>query len=189
MLRSFVGPDGETDTAEGRERMSTRGVIARAKADGWEGVYQHSDSYPTYLGRHLWAGLHNGRSPADFVAQDIEAHKGGWSSWPDRCYCHDMDRDGPTMAITDKDVDWLFSEWVYVIDPDSATFSVIRGCVRRDGTHTETAPDGRTWEAENYGCSLVGSFSLDGEEPDWMALECGVGLEYCGHVDGYHARL
>lgn len=33
--------------------MGTRGVIARAKGDGWEGRYHHWDSYPTGLGKRL----------------------------------------------------------------------------------------------------------------------------------------
>lgn len=37
--------------------MSTRGAIARAIQDGWIGVYNHSDSYPTGLGRNLWDAL------------------------------------------------------------------------------------------------------------------------------------
>jgi hypothetical protein len=34
--------------------MSTRGAIAVRKGKGWQGVYNHSDSYPTGLGPDVW---------------------------------------------------------------------------------------------------------------------------------------
>jgi hypothetical protein len=37
--------------------MSTRGCVAIAQGDGWLGVYNHSDSYPTWLGKQLWNHL------------------------------------------------------------------------------------------------------------------------------------
>jgi hypothetical protein len=37
--------------------MSTRGCVAIAQGDGWLGVYNHSDSYPTWLGKNLWEHL------------------------------------------------------------------------------------------------------------------------------------
>jgi hypothetical protein len=37
--------------------MSTRGIVAIKKDNGWVGVYNHSDSYPTCLGRDLIAHL------------------------------------------------------------------------------------------------------------------------------------
>lgn len=61
--------------------MSTRAVIARQTNDGWQGVYQHSDGYPTGLGRELWSALHHeegGDVPA-FVHAVIDSHPCGWS--------------------------------------------------------------------------------------------------------------
>ena len=37
--------------------MSTRGCVAIARGDGWQGVYNHSDSYPIGLGKKLWGHL------------------------------------------------------------------------------------------------------------------------------------
>lgn len=61
--------------------MSTRAVIARQTSDGWEGVYQHSDGYPTALGRELWHSLHDEyrEDLARFLDDVIDAHPGGWS--------------------------------------------------------------------------------------------------------------
>lgn len=38
--------------------MSTRGCVAIKREDGWEGIYNHFDSYPTGLGADLWERLH-----------------------------------------------------------------------------------------------------------------------------------
>jgi hypothetical protein len=61
--------------------MSTRAVIARQTNDGWEGVYQHSDGYPTGLGRELWSALHHehGGNILAFLYAVIDSHPGGWS--------------------------------------------------------------------------------------------------------------
>lgn len=61
--------------------MSTRAVIARLTNEGWEGIYQHSDGYPTGLGRELWAYLKNeyDGNLELFLSDVIEAHPGGWS--------------------------------------------------------------------------------------------------------------
>ena len=103
--------------------MSTRAVIARQDNDGWEGVYQHSDGYPTGLGRELWRTVHTYGSLDCFLEDVIDAHPGGWSQfvpsvprelWDDyaasgysadffarhavrECYCHTFyfaERDG-----------------------------------------------------------------------------------------------
>ena len=46
--------------------MSTRGVVAVGNLRHWRGVYNHSDSYPTWLGRqlyeHLTEALRNGKT-------------------------------------------------------------------------------------------------------------------------------
>jgi len=40
--------------------MSTRGCVAvKTGENSWRGVYNHCDSYPTYLGREVWAILHD----------------------------------------------------------------------------------------------------------------------------------
>lgn len=63
--------------------MSTRAVIARQTSDGWEGAYQHSDGYPTVLGRELWHCLRAeyGQDLDTFLGDVIDAHPGGWSQF------------------------------------------------------------------------------------------------------------
>lgn len=61
--------------------MSTRAVIARQTSAGWEGVYNHSDGYPTALARELWRSLNEefDSNLGPFLATVIDAHPGGWS--------------------------------------------------------------------------------------------------------------
>lgn len=157
--------------------MSTRGVIAKREGDGWRGVYQHSGSYPTWLGNALWADLHGGCgsvTPQAFVQKEIDGHLGGWSAWPDSCYCHSSEweaRDNSDMVTTERTVDWLHIEWIYVIDPEALTFAVICGQIRRLGAHLKQSASGRSWARDNYGCELLAVFPLDGPEPDWQDLE------------------
>lgn len=66
--------------------MSTRGAIAYRTGDGWEGVYNHSDSYPTGLGRDLWHFIHgNDEGAVPHTAQEladlIKATPQGFSSF------------------------------------------------------------------------------------------------------------
>jgi hypothetical protein len=61
--------------------MSTKAVIARQTGDGWEGVYQHSDGYPTGLGKELWSCLYDvyDGNLLVFVEGVIDSHPAGWS--------------------------------------------------------------------------------------------------------------
>lgn len=151
--------------------MSTRGVIAKTTKDGFEGVYNHSDSYPRWLGRNLWEALHEGQEPRIFVEEWIEAHPGGWADFPEACYCHDSPQDEPEMIVSQDTVDWLFTAWAYAIDPERRTFSVIVGCVLRPGKRVKSHANGQSREFESYGSQLVGTFSLDGDEPPWELVE------------------
>jgi hypothetical protein len=62
--------------------MSTRGFIGGKTADGYWGVYHHSDSYPTGLGKTLQEWYKDG--PFTSLAQTMDylvnKHDGGWSS-------------------------------------------------------------------------------------------------------------
>jgi hypothetical protein len=58
------------------------------------------------------------------------------------------------------------AEWVYVLSGgETPTLSVLTG---------ERSP------------KLIGSFSLNGPEPDWQVVECGQELERCIHVASAH---
>ena len=48
--------------------MGTRGCVAIARGDGWQGVYNHWDSYPNGLGKDLWAHL-QGKDLEEFAKE------------------------------------------------------------------------------------------------------------------------
>lgn len=92
--------------------MSTRGVIGVKTPTGWRGLYNHSDSYPEWLGKRIFGLLSDmsmeayytsegGLMPKEkkketmqailryFVKRYIDGHPAGWHSFPNMCYCHD----------------------------------------------------------------------------------------------------
>lgn len=156
--------------------MATRAIISYKKEKGWEGVYSHWDGYPTNLGKQIWDILHTkfiGNKGVADVANDgaphkairafvdiyINGHKGGWSSFPETCYCHDPNfvlRDGEQEnKLSDKDNDPLYIEWVYIVDPITATMEIL-----------EAVKVG-----ENYEHKSTAIIDLLGKEPDWEAIE------------------
>ncbi|MGE0493246.1 MAG: hypothetical protein AB7S38_28820 [Vulcanimicrobiota bacterium] len=146
--------------------MATRGIIARRVGDGWHGVYHHSDSYPTGLGRTLWRFYHGisrtrptlgerlgltappdqptFSSLEEMLRFVIDEHPWGWSnlaavapSKPPKDYS------GPPEPYTDRDPVYNLW-WVYVLDPTSLTMTVVDRL--RNGSLT---------------------IGLDGPEPNW----------------------
>ncbi len=122
----------------------------------WKGLYNHSDSYPTYLGRIAWEGFRNGDGPESIVDlrwEDIE------------------------LRVTSEAPDPLFIEWVYIKTPENTMVVLAHVVVSR-------AQWGRIYREPkrlrsgwwDYGHCLakhfkVGEFPLDGPEPDWEDLE------------------
>jgi hypothetical protein len=165
--------------------MSTRSAVARWNGGKWEGVYVHSDGYPTWRGRELWALLHGpaGGDVDKLLTFLIDEHPNGWSSlgeelvaetwdFPNRgkgCIYYDRDDDGPMPQSWDGG-NALFIEWVYAFDAHTRQLHVLCGR-RAAGTHTETGGGGRTWESPNYEHAEVTILDLDGPEPDWQAVE------------------
>lgn len=167
--------------------MSTRSVIARpceGPEGSWEGVYQHSDGYPRWTGAKLWAFCQPDGvfSPTDqgfggppehvyvdvpspfhgnlflLLEKAIDAHPGGWSSFPDDPYPDgDMryrDTDGLRARATET------IEFVYIIHPLRRTMKIL--------TSWSTAP--------NYRWRRLAEFDLDGPEPDWRIVEAYAGV-------------
>ena len=188
--------------------MSTRSAIARRKGDGFEGVYHHWDGNPETLGQTLWE-MAQERGVKDLTALLIDQHPAGWSSingadWtqepgfteapdPDRkdhrpeCFCHG-DRSEPADLLTHEGDYGM--EWAYVFDEDDNTMAVCER-TRPDGDHavgmfgTLGTKDG---EREDVWV-IRAVLKLDGPAPIWSLIECGVNLERCQHVDGYHAGI
>lgn len=177
--------------------MSTRGVIARLKGDGWAGVYNHFDSYPTGLGEALWQSLHQeyGGDVEAFLKAVVDDTPQGWSTFCKSDYAlrvhHKLERperipygaDEPDSRMTSEDVACLKIEWVYAFGPRTmVVFTNAKVRELREGQHgTYRAPwayekmDGRIerFPACYYVMKVVGVYPLDGPEPDWKAIEQG----------------
>jgi hypothetical protein len=156
--------------------MSTRGCIALRRMDGdWRGYYHHSDSYPTWLGRKLWARLRQA-PPALFRCDE-------------RSLFHWLECDpgiDKTIEITSDNPDPLFIEWVYVIDRERRTVTVLTS-QHKDNPASKFSnhlvPVKREDGFWDYGTSAyrlvpVCEFPIDGPEPDWESIE------EVGHVIG-----
>lgn len=181
--------------------MSTRGCIARtANGEGWQGVYQHWDSYPTGLGKELWERLHS-RYQGDIEALLVDAidkHPSGWSSFPDVCYCHSdyakrdgskatdspyYKRDAPDGRMTEQTADPLFIEWVYAFDPENRKLAIFSHATVGSLTPAQHGTFIEAWKlrhldgtievipAKYYVHKLVAIVDLNGEEPDWKIIE------------------
>lgn len=97
----------------------------------------------------------------------------GYPDPESRFHTHD---DPAAFAIRSTDVDWVFSEWGYVVDPDALVLHVFTGYiatpvfyteeyVRANGHHDEYA------NCQRYTGVLSSTHALHGPEPDWRALE------------------
>jgi len=178
--------------------MSTRAAIAFKTEEGWSGVYSHWDGYPTSLGARIWdtimkefilnkgeIGIANdgSRSLQSFVDVYIKGHRGGWSSFPETCYCHDPEfvmRDGDKTQeeFMDQDhSDPLFIEWVYIIDPDMKTLTVLTHGRSKGLEHNKVVDkktgEVRKWDSPKYAHYPVVVLSLNPDiaEPNWEAIE------------------
>lgn len=174
--------------------MSTRSAIARAKGDGFQGVYHHWDGYPTQLGKTLW-GLHHAHFKGDLprmLQVLVDQHPAGWSTIngkdfklkpgfielgkPDnhrpQCYCHGQRHETPNPVDQNTDQGM---EWAYVFDETAHAMAVLMR-VHGDGDRAIGA-FGMVM-AQKFRWSVRGVFDLRGEEPDWEALYRGeIGAE------------
>jgi hypothetical protein len=128
--------------------MSTRGCIARVEGDGFRGVYHHFDSYPTELGRRLFA-LAQGQDLDALLQGLIDDHPAGWLALGEECFCHDRHRKEP-MAVTQDDHNtWV--EWAYAFDAGARSMAVLhtgvanRGACWRWSSSRARSPTGGSW--------------------------------------------
>lgn len=171
--------------------MLARGCIAIKTKDGWRGIYNHWDSYPSWLGKELWDFIK--RNKAEAIAKAIEQHPGGFRSFPSECYCHSefskkngscakdsplYNTSTPSGIIDSQNANPLFVEWVYIIDPDKQTMTIL---TNQSDNMTNGIPRGEKAIKRNDGyydyghCAFrhveVAKINLRGREPDWFKVE------------------
>jgi hypothetical protein len=136
--------------------VSTAGVVAVGTDKGWVGIYNHSDSYPTWLGRRIWEYLRT-QGIQNYLAT-IANHPHGWSVWPEICYCHSEKFAAdlrPIMYRSSDFADPCCDEYVYVLDPATNLLHIL----------------GSKRILERFQHRLLGSWFLTDNEPDWASLE------------------
>lgn len=180
--------------------MSTRGAVAIKTDKGWRGVYNHFDSYPDGLGREVWVHLKTQVDSLKEFATGLLATD-DWRNYLGGGLCEYCGKRGLGQPhtingevaysksegfadpeakhhkhgdlsdkITHDTGDPLFIEYVYVIDADKKTMTILTG-VRQKGYTEEKSHDGSTFKSPNYGHVEVETVSLEGNEPDWEALD------------------
>lgn len=101
--------------------MSTRGVVAVGSLRNWEGIYNHSDSYPGGLGREVFnlALIEFNRGQLGNFCRRL-MNQTRWETFMD-----------PTLQanafghITSRSPNPLHMEWVYVIDETQGALHVL----------------------------------------------------------------
>lgn len=179
--------------------MSTRACIAQTTGkDSWQGVYSQRDGYPSGLGKKIWDILHrdfignrgcfgvqNSGDPKNavraFCDVYITGHPAGWSSLESGiCFCHDPGfvlRDGlRSSRISNEDNEPLFIEWVYVLNPEKVSMTIYtnRSRSKKGNPKKKIVNLGNgEWDYGHvvYWHEEVDEIDLQGEEPDWEAIE------------------
>lgn len=187
--------------------MSTRAIVARPTDDGWEGIYNHSDGYPTHLGKTL----HNGCR--EFFDGNVERmlkflldeHPSGWSSLGNLnpANARGFSDNYPDWANPDEDPAKAAAYREFYAAPRCYCHSE-RADHRDEGSNIVThAQQKDLWDiAWTYictpdalmvfqGCSEMtpaGAVEWDQEVPDerWTKIECGEHFERCSHYAWVH---
>jgi len=173
--------------------MSTRGVIAKPYADGWAGTYQHFDSYPTGLGKKLWAILHGGLGSEypqnardchlnvqfatvdELLAFALDFEHGGWSSFPSCCYHHwRPEEDEPLTELIQApccgggDGMGCTEE---TCDPLMLEWVYILSGQTMTVLGHYSIPDETVSYRSRYAHRVVAQVDLAGAEPDWQLMQ------------------
>lgn len=174
--------------------MSTRSIMALADNDGFkDGVYVHSDGYPSGRGpllfkmlaargddlSKLWADIdsakHHGWSCLNTAQKaphpSVLGRRGKWVAGVGQKYtaaqCQDDSRFNWHGEPLDTD-----AEWVYAFDLDHNIVSIFK-----------TVPTGRNFDSKPM---LMAVVRMDQPEPDWTPIECGANYERCQHMAWAH---
>lgn len=157
--------------------MGTRSCIGYKTPKGWRGIYVHFDGYPTGVGKEVWDFLK--RNGVEGFIAFLKSHQSGFSSFPEKCYCHNYDNGGSNlkMVISSRRPNPLFMEWLYIVDRETKELTVytnvvvgVKGKVRLRERYLK---DG-VWD---YGHCVAKHFKVvslslsSDEEPNWEEIE------------------
>jgi len=179
--------------------MGTRGAVAVGTLESWRGVYCHSDSYPTWLGKHLYehlqAELGSGRTLAE-IGEDI-LHFDDWRNYLKGgvCeYCGQMRSQPHAFSYMPVRSDGEFP------DPEVKYHRHDPVADLRELQYTQKNVEGSSLEwvyvidaqasavhvLRVRGSSrYVGDMTFDAV-PNFGVLECGEHFERCIHYAWYH---
>jgi len=164
--------------------MATRALIGRLT--GWnspypmgEGVYHHWDGYPAGLGALLFR-LFREEYKGDMermLKEIVDSHPGGWSYLAERdCYCHTR---GEGTADGFGDLQWASRSgcaWAYLFTAQDGKPMMVVAKLLTEWDDRRGRILREWWEA-------IVTVPLDGEEPDWEAIEMA-GYERYAAVQG-----
>jgi len=125
--------------------MSTRGIVAVGTPAHWEGTYNHFDSYPESLGEEIKREA--AKRGLEELARTVRDNPQGFSNFPSDPY----DKSEPSMRVkssdTTTDTDWLFWEYVYIINPKEGKVWWGKSTYKREGEgpHDFKAGPPKTW--------------------------------------------
>ena len=192
--------------------MSTRAAIVRLTCVSpvrWAGRYHHWDGYPSGLGATLWE-LYHGHFKRDLDAMLkvlLDDHPAGWSSLhaadfdqkpgfaepldstnqsanQPQCYCHG-DRAEPAWEVTHENAAGSGCEWAYAFvvgsKPDYDAMLILSSFrpsgQKMIGFFGQGDPQS-LW-------AVVAVVALQGEQPDWNALDEASPLDPLFDTKGY----
>lgn len=171
--------------------MSTRGCVAIKKGDGWLGLYNHFDSYPTGLGREVWEHI-RGKDLKQFAEELLRFDD--WRNYLNEGVCEYCGKKGlgqphsisGMISVKRKDqVNAKKSETSSYVDPEAKNHE--HGKLEDKITPKNVENTGLEWiyvidpirgtmtvyrVVYEMGSALVVEIDLrDSNSPDWQAIE------------------
>lgn len=150
--------------------MSTHAAVGIVRADGFEGRYVHSDGYPTWVGRVVWAAVHRFDTPqigVDVLEQFLFEGLGvkGISCIRDDEFLINMKLTGWHHSEPDDGNVRVYNR------PDDPTEPAYTDCSDVPWAYALSHKGMAVWTGTYPGTGLVAFVPFGGPEPDWAEIE------------------